>query len=250
MSEESEKEMLNMAEENSGKELPAFDVTECRILGTLIEKAFATPDVYPMTVKALVSGCNQKSNRNPAMALESFEIEGALTSLQIKGFVKTVDRVGGRTIRYGQRLGEELGLDRPVLAILAELMLRGPQTVNELKTRIARMGTPLSATEVETLLRDHALGAHPCFRLNQKRQGERYPRWQHLLSPVNETEDSPPLLDDTPPRPRSVSPGAVGDDAMLKRRLEQLEARVTALEKLLKKGQAEEEGESGWLDLD
>ena len=268
-----------MDETDAGTTRPVLDPTERRILGTLIEKSLATPDLYPLTINALVAGCNQKSNRNPTMALEAFEIQGALTALQLKGMVKTLDRLGGRTIRYRHRLDEVLGLAGPGLAILAELMLRGPQTVNELKTRIARMGSSLPAEEVESLLRGRSSGADPLFMLLPRGHGERYPRWMHQLSPAG--EDALPaegsfLTQAVSPAPASAASAAVspsptpspapsptplpalagGSGHDLLGRLEALEARVARLEAAGKpveeeKPEAPPPSEaSEWIDLD
>jgi uncharacterized protein YceH (UPF0502 family) len=237
--------------EASGESSPRFDPTERRILGTLIEKSLATPDAYPLTLNALVSGCNQKSNRNPVMALESFEIEGALTALQLKGFVKTVERIGSRTTRYAHRLDSELGMEGPELAVLAELMLRGAQTVNELKTRTARMGAGLAAEEVENVLRGRATGPRTLYRLNPRNPGERYPRWQHLLAPGDE---APPPAEPVPV-PRDSDSPPIGGDALA--RIQALEARVTRLESELASLQGESSSraektaeESGWMEVE
>jgi len=233
--------------EASGESSPRFDPTERRILGTLIEKSLATPDAYPLTRNALVSGCNQKSNRNPVMNLESFEIEGALTALQLKGFVKTVERFGSRTTRYAHRIDSELGMERPELAVLAELMLRGPQTANELKTRAVRMGAGLTADEIENLLRNRATGPRTLYRLNARKPGERYPRWQHLLAP--EDEAPPPAEPVHAPRDTGSPPS--GGDAL--QRIQALEARIARLESDLAGLKGEASGraeETGWMEVE
>jgi len=237
------------------EELPVFDVTERRVLGTLVEKALATPDAYPLTLNALVSGCNQKSNRDPVMALEPFEIEGALTALKIKGFAKSVERLGGRTVRFGHRLGERFGLNGAELAVLAELMLRGPQTVNELKTRIARMGASLSGEEVEALLRRRAEGDPALVRSNPRGPGERFPRWQHLLAPA--TEAPPPPPPEAAPAAAGAGPTAPNPRSDLLARIEALEVRVARLESrqgLASEAEAasgeDEEGASDWIEMD
>lgn len=232
-----------------------FDRTERRVLGTLIEKGFATPEQYPLTLNALVNGCNQKSNRDPEMALEPFEIEGAVRALQGNGFVVARDREGSRTTRYAHRLDEKLNRDRTALAILAELMLRGPQTTNELKTRIARMGVALDREQVDAWLRDDARGAAPAVELLARRPGERYPRWRHRFTPDTEATaepaealaaddgDAAPAPRATPTPPPAVSPAA--SDASLAERLGALERRVAELESALE-GLRQER----WHDVD
>ncbi len=224
-----------------------FDRTERRVLGTLIEKGFATPEQYPLTLNALVNGCNQKSNRDPEMALEPFEIEGAVRALQGNGFVVARDREGSRTTRYAHRLDEKLNRDRAGLAILAELMLRGPQTTNELKTRIARMGVALDREQVEAMLRDDARSPAPGVELLARRAGERYARWRHRFTPDTEAAAEPAETavsadgDDAParPAPTSSSPPSSpsspppATDGALADRVAALERRVADLESAL-----------------
>lgn len=242
---------MNDIEVNSAERDPRFDPTEQRIIGTLIEKALATPEAYPLTLNALVNGCNQKSNRNPVTALEAFEIEGALRALQLGGWVKTVDRHGGRTARYGHRIGEVLGLGRPEQALLAEVLVRGPQTVNELGRRITRMDQTLTQDQVEACLQDHASGETPLFRLLPRQPGERYARWRHVLAGEVAGDETPPAeVPSTPP----VQTRAGGD---LVERLEKLEARVARLESALDTPRDEvpeedrpDREKGGWLDVD
>src|SRR5262245_33571590 len=120
---------------------PALSPVERRILGVLIEKqkTSKTADAYPLTLNALVTGCNQKSNRHPVSDLDEIELEEGLAVLQKKGLV---DRVtGGRAERFRHRLYEVWTRNGPELAVLAELLLRGPQTRGDLRGRAARMDT-------------------------------------------------------------------------------------------------------------
>ncbi len=242
---------MNDSEEKNEARDPRFDPTEQRILGTLIEKALATPEAYPLTLSALVNGCNQKSNRNPVTALQAFEVEGALRALQLGGWVKTVDRHGGRTPRYGHRIGEVLGLGRPELSLLSEVLLRGPQTVNELVRRITRMGQTLTRDQVEACLRDYSSGETLLFTLLPRQPGERYPRWRHVLTRDEPEEGSPSAeVPSAPP----VRTRAGGD---LLERLEKLEARVAKLESALEASGDFSQGEGGpdreeggWLPVD
>lgn len=237
---------MDLIEETGGRESFVFDSTECRIVGTLVEKALATPETYPLTVNALLAGCNQKSNRDPQMALEAFEIEGALMALQIKGAVNVVERFGGRTVRYGHRVAEQLGLETPDLAILAELLVRGPQTVNELVTRARRMGATFTAEQLEARLRGGADGPAALYALNSRRPGERYPRWRHLLSaeasaPITATDDAAAVaaagVTPTPAAATSAAavarPAATGGGSDLAARVAALEARVACLEQAI-----------------
>lgn len=127
------------ADEPSGtKRWTPLDATQRRVLGVLIEKAKTTPAGYPMTVNAIVTGCNQKSNRDPLTSYDDFDVEKALGELQALGVVKEIDWLG-RAAKYKHLAYEWLGV-RPVeLAVLTELLLRGPQALGELRARAARM---------------------------------------------------------------------------------------------------------------
>jgi uncharacterized protein YceH (UPF0502 family) len=133
-----------------------IDRTSRRIIGSLIEKRWTTPEQYPLTLNALVAACNQKSNRDPETQLEEFIVEGALYQLRLEGLVSVVERDTGRAVRYSERLEEKLGLSRQQQAIVAELMLRGPQTAGELSRRCERMAHFENEGEVENLLRGMA----------------------------------------------------------------------------------------------
>lgn len=115
----------------------ALDVKECRILGVLVEKAKTTPEAYPLSLNALVTGGNQKSNRDPVMQLTDEEVEETLTLLQKAGLVTRI--TGGRVDRWRHNLYEVWSVDKVELAVLAELLLRGAQTEGELRGRASRM---------------------------------------------------------------------------------------------------------------
>jgi uncharacterized protein YceH (UPF0502 family) len=118
--------------------LPVLEPVERRVLGVLIEKAKTTPDAYPLSLNALVTGCNQKSNRDPAMNLSDAEVENALSGLQKKTLVNRLQG-SGRVERWRHIAYETWKVDKVELAILAELLLRGPQTEGELRGRASRM---------------------------------------------------------------------------------------------------------------
>jgi uncharacterized protein YceH (UPF0502 family) len=116
---------------------PVLDVHERRVLGVMVEKAKTTPDAYPLSVNALVSGSNQKSNRDPLLNLSDFEVEDALTRCKDKGLAVKI--TGGRVLRWRHCLYDAWDVDKHELAVLGELLLRGPQTEGELRARAARM---------------------------------------------------------------------------------------------------------------
>lgn len=116
---------------------PVLDVQERRILGVLVEKAKTTPDAYPMSVNGLVTGANQKSNRDPLLNLSELDVEDVLVRCQKKDLAIKI--TGGRVVRWRHSLYEAWHVDKVDLAVLAELLLRGPQTEGELRTRASRM---------------------------------------------------------------------------------------------------------------
>lgn len=194
-----------------------LDRTEQRVLGVLIEKELSVPEIYPLTLHALVAGCNQKSNREPVLALEEFEVEGAATSLCLKDWAAR--REGSRTVKFVHRTESMLGVGADEKAILAELLLRGPQTPNELKPRLSRMGVHLEANAVGNLL--VAMAHKPegaLVELLPRQQRERDARWRHLLGEMAVAGEEPALAGAPSPL----------DEVLL--RLDALEARVAALE--------------------
>src|SRR3954468_11749370 len=136
--------MAEMGTEAPGRDgpWPVLDVEERRVLGVLAEKAKTTPDAYPLSLNALVTGCNQKSNREPLLNLDVVEVEDVLASLGKKGLV--VQITGGRVDRWKHRLYEAWRLGKVELAVIAELLLRGPQTEGEVRARASRM-EPIAA---------------------------------------------------------------------------------------------------------
>lgn len=206
-----------------------LDRTEQRIVGVLIEKELAVPDSYPLTLNALVAGCNQKSNRHPEMGLEEFEVEGALMSLRLKEWVVESDRDGGRTKRFKHRIEEKLGVSDGEKAVLAELLLRGPQTPMELKNRVGRMGFHAQAPEIEQMLR--AFAERPTGALVvllPRAPRERDARWAHTLGPRDEAAEESmaaqaPASRTAPAQPPSDLGQRV---AALERRVEELERRL------------------------
>jgi uncharacterized protein len=121
----------------SGPALPALNVNERRVLGVLVEKGKTTPDAYPLSLNALTTGCNQKSNRDPLLDLNDLDVEEALAGCQKKGLVFKI--TGGRVERWKHNLYEAWNLGKVDIAIIGELLLRGPQTEGELRSRASRM---------------------------------------------------------------------------------------------------------------
>jgi hypothetical protein len=149
---------------------------EVRVLGALVEKDMATPEYYPLTPNALQNACNQKSSREPVVQYDEDTVSQALELLKNKGLAIRVSGAGHRVEKFGHRLGEKLNLGRRELALLCVLMLRGPQTVGELRGRTERMHDFTDMEEVESVL-DH-LSNLPEPLVTKVPRG----RWAHLLS--------------------------------------------------------------------
>ena len=151
---------------------------EIRVLGSLLEKEVTTPEYYPLSLNALVNACNQKSNRDPVVDFNQAIVEQALESLREKGLLLTVTGAGSRVPKYGHRISEKLNLGRRELAILCELMLRGPQTLGEIRTHCERMHPFDDLSEVETVIER----LPELITKLARRPGEKEVRYAHLLA--------------------------------------------------------------------
>jgi uncharacterized protein YceH (UPF0502 family) len=201
---------------------------EVRVLGCLIEKERTVPDVYALTLNALLSACNQTSNRDPVVHLEPFEVEAAVAGLRTHGLARVVHSPSNRAEKYRHVVHEHLGLEGDTIAVLAVLLLRGPQTVNELRTRTERYepGVP----DVEAALRVLASREEPLVVNMGRRPGPREERWMHLLAGERMVDD---LADESRVTAASHLPttGSADRIAALEERVARLEA---ALEDLLR----------------
>jgi uncharacterized protein YceH (UPF0502 family) len=166
----------------------SLDADEVRVLGALLEKEITTPEYYPLSLNALLNACNQKSNRDPVVHFEEETLERVLYTLRDKGLTVNITGAGSRVPKFGHRLSEKLNLGRRELAILCELMVRGPQTLGELRTRAERMHRFDDISEVETVL-DRM--PELVTRL-PRRPGEKEARYAQLLSGVPEMAPSAP----------------------------------------------------------
>lgn len=215
-----------------------LDPTERRVVGSLIEKQLTTPDQYPLTPNALLAACNQKNNRDPVSEYREHEIHGATRALMDRGWVSELERAGGRTARYQHHAAEQLGIDEAELAILAELMLRGPESTTELHTRASRM-RPLGSPEaVEAKLLALAARPVPYVEFLGRRPGERVPRWRHLLASEPQAAESAtaeraPLESGRSPAPtvRSSAPTGATPELGDAARFVELEERIDRLER-------------------
>lgn len=159
-----------------------LDQTEARVLGSLVEKQLTTPEYYPLTLNSLNVACNQKSNREPVMSLTETEVLGAVDSLREKNLVYTFHGSTSRTVKYKHVMPSVFELEPPAVAVIALLLLRGPQTVGELRGRSERLYEFAGLDEVQETLdelvqRDEALA----IKLERQR-GQKDARYAHLLS--------------------------------------------------------------------
>jgi uncharacterized protein YceH (UPF0502 family) len=167
--------------------LPTLSLLETRVLGTLIEKQHTVPDTYPLTLNALVSGCNQKTSRSPVIEATQAEVQDALDSL--RGANLVIESSGGRVARYSHNFERVLQIPSQSAAILTVLMLRGPQTVGELRINSERLHRFADTSAVEAFLHELASrAAGPLVMQLPRLPGARENRWAHLLSGTSEAE--------------------------------------------------------------
>lgn len=161
---------------------------EVRVLGCLIEKELATPEYYPLTLNALVNACNQKSNRDPLMNLEEGDAVRALDSLRFKQLA-LLSAEGGRVPKYRHALAEKLRLNPAQLSLLGELLLRGPQTVGELRARAERMHPFADLAAVEEALQELMDRTPPLVTRLPRQPGRKEQRCAHLFAGMPEPGD-------------------------------------------------------------
>ena len=195
-----------------------LDDIEARVVGCLVEKDLATPEYYPLTLNALTNACNQKSNRDPVMLLEETDVIRALDSLRQKQMAHQ-SAEGVRAAKYCHNLEAVLNLDPEDLAILAELLLRGPQTVGELRNRAERMCPVGDLQAVEELLQNLMEREEPLVMRLPRQPGRKEHRFAHLLSGLPDIEESAAL----PTEPARLKVAAEND------RIARLEEEVAAL---------------------
>lgn len=155
---------------------------EARVLGALVEKESTTPDYYPLSLNALVNACNQKSNRHPVMNLDEGAVRDALESLNRKGLAGAASRADSRVTKYEHRLQEVFNFNRPEIAVLCVLLLRGPQTPGELRGRTERLHRFNELEEVHSALQDLMKREPPLVKILPRQPGTKEARYVHLLS--------------------------------------------------------------------
>lgn len=200
-----------------------LNAMEVRVLGSLVEKRITTPEYYPLTLNALVNACNQKSNRDPMTHLDERDVVRALESLREKTLATVITGPEHRVPKYAHLMDEMLDLGAPEVALLCELMVRGPQTPGELRGRASRMHPFATSEEVDAVLEGLSAqeGVWRPLTVRLPRQpGRKEARWAHLLSGIPEVGDDP---DTTRPEPATLEVRAEGE------RLARIEAEVASL---------------------
>ncbi|RMF17460.1 MAG: DUF480 domain-containing protein [Candidatus Dadabacteria bacterium] len=198
-------------------EIPVLDPVEQRVLGCLIEKERTTPEYYPLTLNALRNACNQKSNRNPVMQLDDADVQRAIDELRIQGLVmRAAD--SARATKYRHTLAEKMDLLEDEIAVLCELLIRGPQTVGELRTHCARMEDFATTDDVQAVLHRLARRDPALVQELPRRPGQKEARWAPLLGGPIDVEAWEQAQAD-------VAPTVISRDE----RIDALEAEVAAL---------------------
>jgi uncharacterized protein YceH (UPF0502 family) len=188
-----------------------------RVLGCLVEKEITTPEYYPLSLNALIHACNQKSNRDPLMNLEEDAVRGALRALGQHTLARSASG-DSRVAKYEHRLADTFNFTRPETAILCELLLRGPQTPGELRSRAERMHPFEDLSVVQSTLKHLMEREPPLVKLLPRQAGNKEARYAHLLSGDIEVLEAPPQKE-----------GAVSGSATESARIRGLESEVAGL---------------------
>jgi uncharacterized protein YceH (UPF0502 family) len=195
---------------------------EIRTLGSLIEKDITTPDYYPLSLNALVNACNQKNNRDPVMNLDEDSVRQALGSLQEKRLAGPAGGADSRVTKYEHRLQEVFNFDRREIAVLCVLLLRGPQTPGELRSRTDRMYRFETLDDVQSTLQRLMDRQPPLVRMLPRQPGTKESRYMHLFA-----RDTVPPSDYAPRATSDATPANTHDSA----RISILESEVSSLKK-------------------
>jgi uncharacterized protein YceH (UPF0502 family) len=208
--------------------------TEARVLGVLIEKSTTTPEQYPLSLNALTNGANQKSNRDPVLNLPEEEVFDAAETLRDKQLVVRVDTIGSRVHKYKHLAGETLRCRAGELAILAELLVRGPQTLGELRGRASRMSPLATLDDAKAMIRALSDRPEPLVKEISPAPGSRAERYVQLLAPDahSVTEPSTAAASATP---SATSPSPGTGSGGLADRVARLESDVATLRAAVEK---------------
>jgi len=210
-------------EENTDDNGAKLSKIETRLLGALMEKQLATPDAYPLTVNSLISACNQKTNREPVTNYQQGEVVRSLRELESRSLVRY--EMGARSERYEQRFTNQFSLSKKQQALIAMMMVRGPQTLSELYTRTQRLHEYTDRNDMEVSLERLTMGDEPLVVLIPKGAGQREDRYGHLLCGTPEM----PASDSTAGRSKN---GNGAHNSELRAELAALRAELDALYEL------------------
>jgi hypothetical protein len=212
----------------SASNLPVLSLLESRVLGVLVEKELTTPDYYPLTLNALIAGCNQKTSRNPVLNAGEDEVQMALDALKRQTLVIESSGASGRVWRYAHNMGKVIGVPPPIVALLAVLMLKGPQTPGELRIGCDRLYRFPDISSLEAYLEEMATRPQGALAVRlPKHPGEREHRYAHLLSGPVEFE-----ADAAAPQGEGVTTGEI---AALKANVAGLQEEVVQLRALVER---------------
>lgn len=211
--------------------LPVLSLLETRVLGVLAEKERTVPDIYPLTLNALIAGCNQKTSRDPVINVTETEVQAAIDSL--KAMTLVIESSGGRVPRYSHNIERVLQVPKQSSALLTVLMLRGPQTAGELRINCDRLHNFADISSVEAFLRELAERPAGALVAELPRQaGSRENRWMHLLSGPPGPQHAVASVSASISEPGSV---AVSELATMKSNIARLQAEMDELKALLDK---------------
>jgi uncharacterized protein YceH (UPF0502 family) len=200
-----------------------LDPHSLRVLGALMEKEMTTPDLYPLTVNALLAAANQRSSRDPVLDLNEDEVRNALDTLRQHELALPA-RDSGRAARFEHRIRTVLNLRRDETAVLCLLLLRGPQTPGELRSRADRMFAFEELAQVQSTLDRLAARERPLVQVLAKAPGSREARWMHLLGDPTNVPVAPPVS-----RPEATDPALEARVRQLEETVSRMEARLKAL---------------------
>ena len=195
---------------------------ETRILGCLLEKERITPENYPLSLNSLIAACNQSTNRDPITAYDARTVETGLDGLRQKKLAVMIMSAGSRVAKFRHELLNHFDLSPREVALLCALLLRGPQTLGELRSRTERMQFFDSLEQVESFLADLARGESPLVRVLPARPGQKERRYVQLLS-------GEPIVPETPPTQENDSPPVEAGSATDTSRLQAVEQQVAEL---------------------
>lgn len=208
---------------------------EARVIGVLIEKELTTPDQYPLTVNSLVNACNQKNNRDPITSFDDLQVRAALVGLRTKQLVVQVDGPGQRSSKFRHSFGNTTGLTKPEVVILAELLLRGPQTQGELRGRASRMHPLESLDIVRNTLEQLMARPEPLVRQLPPSPGSRAERYAQLLCPDLHPLDAVGEMEDAAATEDAAAAPLPGAQPTAGQRIAKLEREVQTLRDALRK---------------